>query len=361
MKKMRIIGAAAVAVLWLCLTLWAWVRPADEISTTERRPLDQFPEITLQNVLEGDFMADFEDYTLDQFPLRNSFRSVKALFQKYVMGQRDNNGIYVADGHAAKLEYPYDASSIAHAVNRFQHVYDNYLTNCNVFMTIVPDKGYYLAEANGYPVMDYEAVFADLQAGMPYAQFIDLRDTLTLDDYYRTDTHWRQENLLPAAEKIADAMGVSVGEFTAATQAEPFYGVYYGQAALPMDADELVLMESQWLSACRVYDHESGKWGSVYDLTRLTGDDLYEVYLSGPRSLLTIENPNAATDKELIVFRDSFGSSMVPLLIEDYARVEVVDIRYLNVNLLGNFIDFHGQDVLFLYSTLVLNNSQTIK
>ena len=85
------------------------------------------------------------------------------------------------------------------------------------------------------------------------------------------------------------------------------------------------------------------------------------MFLSGARSLLTIENPNAKTDKELIVFRDSFGSSMVPLLVQDYKTVTLVDIRYMNPAMLGRFVDFHGQDVLFLYSTLVLNNSSTIK
>ena len=361
MKKMRIIGAAAVVVLWLGLTLWAWFKPADAGSSAERRPLEQFPAVSVESILDTDFMVDFEDYTLDQFPLRDGFRSVKALFQKYVLGQKDNNGIYVAEGHAAQLEYPYEEASIAHAASRFQYVYDSYLTGCDVYMTIVPDKGYYLAEENGYPAMDYDALFEDLQAGMPYAQFIDLRDTLTLDDYYRTDTHWRQENLLPAANVIADAMGVTVAEFSPVRYYTPFYGVYYGQAALPMEPDELTLMADDWLWQCRVYDHESGTWGGVYDQNKLDGDDLYEVFLSGSRSLLTIENPNAATDKELIVFRDSFGSSMVPLLLHDYARVDVVDIRYLNAALLGNFLEFEDQDVLFLYSTLVLNNSETIK
>ena len=361
MKKIRIIGAAAVAVLWLCLALWAWFKPADDLSSAERRPLEQFPAVSLENILDAGFMADFEDYTLDQFPLRDGFRSVKALFQKYVLGQKDNNGIYVADGYTAQLEYPYDADSIAHAVNRFQYVYDNYLPDCDVYMTIVPDKGYYLAEENGYPAMDYEAMFEELQAGMPYAEYIDLTDCLSLEDYYRTDTHWRQENLLPAAEKIADAMDITVGYFTPVTREEPFYGVYYGQAALPMAPDDLVLMESDWLSECRVYDHESGTWGSVYDLSKLDGDDLYEVYLSGSRSLLTIENPNATTDRALIVFRESVGSSMITLLMEDYARVDVVDIRYLDAAVLGNFLEFKDQDVLFLYSTLVLNNSETIK
>ena len=361
MKKIRIIGAALVAVLWLGLAAWAWCKPADAVSNTERRPLEQFPALSLETLWKGKFMGDFEDYTLDQFPFRDGFRSVKALFQKYVMGQKDNNGIYVADGYAAQIEAPYDAAAIAHALSRFQYIYDTYLSGSNVYMTVVPDKGYYLAEENGYPVMDYDALFADIRAGMPWATHIDLRDVLSLDDYYRTDTHWRQENLLPAAQAIGDAMGITVDSFTQTVQEEPFYGVYYGQAALPMEPDDLVLLESDWMAGCTVYDHESGKTGQIYDLSKLEGNDLYEVYLSGPRSLLTIENPKGQPGKELIVFRDSFGSSMVPLLMKDYETITLVDIRYMNAAVLGNFIDFHGQDVLFLYSTLVLNNSQTIK
>ena len=96
-------------------------------------------------------------------------------------------------------------------------------------------------------------------------------------------------------------------------------------------------------------------------MTKLDSKDLYDVFLSGAKSLLTIENPNAATDKELIVFRDSFGSSIVPLLVKDYAKVTLVDLRYIHMSMLKNFIQFKGQDVLLLYSTLVLNNSSTIK
>ena len=357
MKKMRLI----VAALWLALAVWAWVRPADALSGSERRPLAQFPALSGQTVFSGGFMADFEDYTLDQFPLRDAFRSLKTNIQLKLLGQKDNNGIYVADGFAAQLEYPYDAGSIQWAAERFSYVYEQYLQDCNVYLTVVPDKGYYLAEENGYPAMDYEALFADLQAGIPWAEFIDLRDCLSIDSYYRTDTHWRQEAILPAADKIADAMGVAVGDFTETVVDTPFYGVYRGQSALALEPDTICLMGSRWLENCRVYDYESDTWGSVYDMEKLEGQDPYEVYLSGPRSLLTIENPAASTGRELIIFRDSFGSSIAPLLAKDYAKVTLVDIRYLSPTVLGNFIEFGGQDVLFLYSTLVLNNSETIK
>ena len=357
MKKMRII----IAALWLALAVFAWVRPADALSESERRRLEQFPELSVKTIFDGSFMEKFEDYTLDQFPLRDAFRSFKANVQLKIFGQKDNNNIYVADGYAAKLEYPYDAASVARAVSRFRYVYENYLTDCNVFLTVVPDKGYYLAEENGYPAMDYEAMFADLQTGMPWAEFIDLTDTLTVDSYYRTDTHWRQEAILPAAEKIAAALGVTTGDYETVKQEVPFCGVYCGQSALNLQPDEIWLMEAEWMDDCRVFDAESNSWGSIYDLAKLEGQDPYEVYLSGSRSLLTIENPSAASDRELIIFRDSFGSSVAPLLAKDYAKVTLVDIRYLNPTILGNFIEFGEQDVLFLYSTLVLNNSETIK
>ena len=52
---------------------------------------------------------------------------------------------------------------------------------------------------------------------------------------------------------------------------------------------------------------------------------------------------------------------MIPLLIADYKTVTVVDIRYVASSFLPQLVEFHGQDVLFLYSTSVLNNSSTLK
>ena len=255
-------------------------------------------------------------------------------------------------------------NSVNHAIGRFQRIYDKYLTESRCFYAIVPDKGYYLGKESGHLTMDYDALYAQVAAGLPWAREIDLRPALTGQDYYRTDTHWRQENLLPAATVLCEGLGVTpprVEDFEKTPLERPFYGVYYGQAALPMEPDRLYLMENDTLSQCAVFDYETGKTGSVYDMTKLDSRDFYDVYLSGARALLTIENPNAKTNRELVIFRDSFGSSMAPLLVSDYAKVTLVDIRYIQPDLLGQFLDFHGQDVLFLYSTLVLNNSAALK
>ena len=360
------ITALLIALAWGALTLGAWLLPARDLSEAERRPLAQMPEITVDSVLSGKFMSDFTDYSLDQFPLRDSFRRVKSAFHYYVLGQKDNNGIYLSHGSAAKQEYPLKESSVAHALERFRFVYDTYLADSgsNIVFAPVPDKNYYLAEGAGQLSLDYEALLETLREGMPWASHVDLTAHLAAEDYYRTDTHWRQENLLTAAGALCEGLGVAAPkqeDYTVTELERPFYGVYYGQAALPMEADTIRLLESDLLGSCTVYDYESGKTTSVYDLSKLESKDLYDVYLSGARALLTIENPNADTDKELILFRDSFGSAMAPLLIADYARVTLVDLRYIRADLLGQFLEFNGQDVLFLYSTLVLNNSASLK
>ena len=101
--------------------------------------------------------------------------------------------------------------------------------------------------------------------------------------------------------------------------------------------------------------------GSIYDMEKACGKDPYEMFLSGSSPLITIENPNAKEDKELVLFRDSYGSSLAPLLAPAYSKITVVDIRYIQCDFLGNFIDFDNKDILFMYSTTLLNNSMAMR
>ena len=159
-------------------------------------------------------------------------------------------------------------------------------------------------------------------------------------------------------------MGVSLSdEYEVKTLSEPFYGVYVGQSALPLTPDTLSYLINETLKGCTVTSYDTGVPQSVpmYDLAAAGSADPYELFLNGADALLVIENPAATTDRELVVFRDSFGSSLVPLLVEGYAKVTLIDARYLNSAYLGNFVEFDDQDVLFLYSTLLLNDSLSLK
>ncbi len=126
--------------------------------------------------------------------------------------------------------------------------------------------------------------------------------------------------------------------------------------SLPIEPDSITYLEHDNFSDCTIINHENGKEISMYDLDKAVGRDPYEMFLSGSLSVITIDNPNAATDKELVIFRDSFGSSLAPLLVEGYAKITILDARYLNEAMIGKFVEFDEQDVLFIHCTSVINN-----
>ena len=358
------ISLMCVAAIWLCVTAAAWFGQSRDVSDAERRKLARFPNLSAETVASGKFMSEFEAYSQDQFPLRDTFRQLKALFHYNVLRQKDNNGIYFVNGYACELGDPVNEWSVNHATELFGKIYKNRIEpgGSKVYLALVPDKGYFLGNAGGYPSLDYDALFDAIRSGMPWAEYVDLTDSLVVTDYYRTDTHWRQEKILPAAAKLCEAMGVSlITDYREQKLEKPFYGVYYGQSALPLKPEEMYVLTSDLLEGCTVSNYETGKTSAVYDMEKLGSRDLYDVYLSGATALLTVENPSAKTERELVVFRDSFGSSMIPLIMTDYSKVTIVDLRYIRSDMLPSVLEFHGQDVLLLYSSLVLNNSASLK
>ena len=366
MKNKNIILTVVFALMLGILSLICWFKPYTTYSESERRLLAEKPELTSETIMSGEFMSDFEKYTVDQFPARDKFRRIKALFSTYIYNKKDNNGLFVADGHVSKIEYPVNPEMVDYAEERFDYLFERYMKdkNVNVYLSVIPDKNYFLAKKNGYLSIDYDKFISDFNSRMEYMKYIDILPMLSIDDYYRTDSHWKQEELCDVAEFIAESMGADAKtQYTVNTLDNPFNGVYLGQSALPFASDTIKYLTNDVLDNCTVSYFDSGKAeaGEIYNMEKAYGKDPYEMFLSGTSALIEIDNPNAKTDKELVVFRDSYGSSLVPLLVAGYSKVTVVDIRYLQSDFLGNFIEFDNQDVLFLYSTTLLNNSMAMR
>ena len=338
--------------------------PKATYSYSERRSLATMPTFTGKHILDGSFMTKFEKYSLDHYPFREKFRGIKAIANRYVFAKKENNGVYLADGYVSSMEYPINMSSLLHAGKKFRYIYETYAKEKSgeIYLALIPDKNYFLAEKSGILSLDYNLFAQKMRQEMEYATYIDLYDSLELEDYYRTDTHWKQERLMEVAKRLATGMGVELEtEWEKKSLETPFYGVYYGQLSLPMEPDQISYLNNPTLEQCVVYDYEHQKKGNIYDFQKAEGKDPYEFFMSGPISLLEVENPKAKEKKELIVFRDSFASSLMPLFVSGYSKITMVDIRYIQSQSLGTYIDFAGKDILFLYSTMVLNHSETIK
>lgn len=340
--------------------------PDRDISVSERRPLDQLPTVTLQSVMNGSFGDKLEDYLLDQFPLRDKLRNLKALWQFKVYGQSDNNGIYLVGDQVLKLDHILKEEEINALISNTNKVYESYLQGMNVSFALIPDKNFFLSQPNGYPTLDYANMEQLLQSGLNQEiAYLGMSpfDYLSIDDYYRTDLHWKQESLQSVVTALGQALGFAPMDLSDCTQTQhsPFYGSYYGQSALNINPDVLTTLTNETIAQSIVTSPEYKGEKPVYDAADFEEIDGYNIFLGGPLGIVTVENPNGTTGKELIIFRDSFASSLAPLLLEGYDKITLIDLRYMASMNVERFVDFADQDVLFMYSTTLVNSGKLLK
>lgn len=361
LKSMVMIGLMSSLLI---STMALQIISKDEaVSLWERRPLAAFPEISAEKLLDARWMTELEIYLADAFPFRDGFRSIKSVVNTKLFGKLDSNGYYTAEGHLSKLDYTLDEIQIALGAKKLNTLYEKYLEGMNVFYAVIPDKNYYLAEQNGYPSMDYERLTAILEEKILHMAPINLFDCLKIEDYYVTDPHWKQERLDRVIGRLSETMGfetIPFHDYEKNTWSE-FYGAYSGQSALTNPSDALVYLTSPKILETQVHYIDNNQWTGLYTPDADLKMDGYAYYLGGAVALQVVLNPNGETGRELILFRDSFASSLTPLLMEAYDKVTLVDLRYMPSERLGEYIDFGDQDVLFLYSTLVLNQSAMLR
>ncbi len=367
MKIKKFISVICFVAFIFTLGIACFVKEPVQVLVSERRKAAQFPEFSVESLLDKSFFSGIEDYLADQFPLRDTFRSIKANIQLNILNQSDNNGIYTAEGHISELDYTLSETSVENVAKKLNSIYDTYIAGkgAKCYFSVVPDKNYYLAEKNGYPALDYDKMIEIYTSGVKNMEYIDIFDSLTIDDYYKTDSHWKQENIIPVVEKLASAMGFDAkpADYYTTEKVADFEGVYAPRLALKSGfEDEITILNSPATDSATVYNLETGKTTvGVYDKSKLNGNDKYDVYLQGAAALLTVENPLATEKKELVIFRDSFGSSLAPLMLEGYSKITIVDLRYVSSAILGEYVDFTDCDVIFIYNTQILNQSSLLK
>ncbi len=361
-KASAILTSVLFTVIIFGLCLAHILLPDGELSSTERRKLAQFPEFSVSTLMDGVFMQNIEKYLPDQFPLRETFRTIKAVFEKY-SGRLDASDIYTVDGSMAALDDPNNENQIISAAKKFNAMRE-LIGGKNSYLCVVPPKTYYMQDGV-HPTADFEAMLSLLYENAEGFTTIDIRDTLDLSSYYLTDSHWRQELLEETVLHLVKEMGLEKPVFPEYTVKEipSFYGVYAGQSALPVKPETIYYLTNDSLDNAMV-TAVGADVTSVYTLNRLENEnslDKYDLFLGGAVAVVEIVNENAVTDRELVVMRDSFGSSIIPLLSEYYSKITAIDMRYLSSMYVKNFVDTENVDFLVLLSPGVINQSAMLK
>lgn len=336
------------------------IKKDTQISISERRKLEQFPEFTISKLFDGTFFEKFEKYTMDQFWKREEFRKIKVNTELKVLNKKDYNNLYEYNGYLIEQIYPINEKSILNITNKINQIKEKYLTeDNNIYYSIIPDKNYFVD--NGNLKIDYEKLEKEMNENLQFGKYINIFDILKLDDYYKTDSHWKQENLINVAKKIGQEMNIELQQQYEEKTITEFNGVYSGRLAISNEKDKIKVLTNSILENCKVYNYEKEEYTSIYNMDKINSVDKYDIYLSGSVPLISIENPQNENGKELIVFRDSYASSLIPLLIEGYSKITLIDTRYISSQILDKYVEFSNQDILFVYSTLLINNSTTLK
>ncbi len=322
-----------------------------EYSRYERRKLVE------SDALRTNFFENIDGYLEDQFPFRDEIISLNSYFDRNILLNKGSGDVIISDGYSIMKNYPLDEKSLDSFIKDINYINEEYLKDARVFYSIIPDKSYFLG--SGYPKIDFDYMLSKVKDNLS-PQYIDIVDSLRLEDYFKNDIHLKQETYFKVLQKLDRKMNFDYRNIKYEKKVfKNFYGATYSKIPKTV-SEELEYLTNSELIDADVWHLEYGN-KPIYDKEKLDGIDSYNVFLSGPSSIVKIKNNNASSDKRLILFRDSFGSSMAPLLVPYYKEIVLVDLRYIKMSLVPNYVDFSNSDVLFLYSTLVVNDSNLLK
>jgi hypothetical protein len=343
--------------------------PDQEASLSERRLLAQWESISFEN---------FESYFLDQFMFRDQLRTIKSVVDFYVFQKKDIHEVYIDEGHAFQLQKPLDHISIQRFSTYAQNLAKLMPENSSFVVAVIPDKSYYYPK-KGYPNFDYLTMIDLLEDNLlPTNErpitFLDLSLSLNLDDYYTTDLHWKQESLSEVRTKLLELLSPShdlqkeapaLAEKEVITYSD-FYGGYFSRAPLFLSKETLTYYTTHLTQSSTVSIYESidtpNLYEGVYNPSALGQMDSYDVFLYGPKSVITIDT-HQSLGRHLIIFRDSFASSLAPLLLDYYDTLTLIDLRYISPTLALKMVGPISEptDVLMLYNSQIINNSLLLK
>mgnify|MGYP005751081585 FL=1 len=287
--------------------------------------------------------------------LANNFR---LLDESYV--RADENGMIKVDDNYIEADEFVNFNSVFKYGEKLNTLAEKYFPENTKYFVTIPEKSYFVRD-KVLNYLNHDEIVGDLNDILYEWKTVDLSSVLSLDDYYNTDRHWRQEKIFPVVGKLGEMMGFTVDEkaFTAHT-VENFIGAYKSIAS-DIPAETLTYLTSDATEKATVSNFQNDKFTGVYETEKLESKAPYDVFLSGATPLTVIKNPNAEKERKLVLFRDSYGSSIAPLLISAYSEITLVDLRYMSSDLLAKHVDFTDAEVLFLMSDKVINNSTLLK
>ncbi len=316
------------------------------LSYTERRVL-----ITKEE-LKKNPLNNIENYLKDQFPKRDKLINISSIYKRYILKNYETNNAYLYKNVIIEKNYPLNTQNINNFITNINKINKTYFKNNNKLLLIIPDKSYYLSNKN-YLKIDFNYLELLLNKIEINHKFL---NNLTLNDYYKTDIHLKQSSYL----KILKEINPKFQNINYTKKVlKDFKGSSYSKIPV-VKSEELEYLTNNIIENSIVTHFEYPNIKNVYNLENYNKLDPYSIFLNGPSALIEIETQNDS-NKELIIFRDSYASSLTPLLLPYYKKITLIDLRYITLKEALKRVETINKDILYIYGTEIINNSNVLK
>ncbi len=349
MKKHDSIIITVLFCLFLAIPLAATLlSPKKEFSEWENRELATISAPSGEEIFSGKFGSNFETWLTDHFFARDFWVKLKRSADSALM-IKESNGVIIGDGALFDIPDERNAETVDKNISAINTLAK---TGIKTSVILIPSSGSVFPEALPYAAPDFGELFAieDIYSRLENTACVDTYPVLKglgLENaFFKTDHHWTARG----AASVYATWKNGNKDFEFESLSDSFYGTLTsrsGDTSVSPDRFERITSGDAFVS-CRIFN--GAKWSeydSMYFDSYLDKKDKYSYFLGTNEPLVVLDT--GRDGKTLLVFKDSFSHSFAQCLSEDYARVILVDLRYMNDIALAEINTEDVDEVLFLY------------
>ncbi len=321
------------------------------------------PKMTIKNVLNGEYMEEYETYSSERFAGKDLSRSLNHSIQT-LLGKRQSDGVYKGkDGFLAEEIAAMDEESVDKSIQAIKE-FDNTYYNIPVYFMLVPNAAN--VQSDRLPasavIRNQKEQFQKIKENLgEEIHWVEVQDTFTdhkkEELYYHTDEHWTSLGAYYGYEALAQTMALDTSkapEMKTYVVNNDFSGSLAKKSGYERGSEESisVYMPKKQKNAVKTvvsYDNSKKKTATLYDVSKLEKKDKYNLFLGGDHGIVNIKTTAETTDR-LLILKDSYANCLIPFLTPYYREIVVIDPAHYSGNLQEVMQNTKFASILFLYN-----------
>ncbi len=285
----------------------------------------------------------------------------------------ESNGVLIVDCDGKKRGMEIFVSNESYAEfygNELNTIKDRLDPRVNIYSMIVPTACEFYCPANKRGEIDSQKETAEyIKDILVNVKAVDVFQTLNNHNaeeiYFRTDNRWAPLGAYYAGKVFAKQAGVDYADISQYTKVE--HPEYIGNLGNYVDSQGLLDFQSD--PETFTYYKPKAKFVTHYydeEFEYLTDgpffeevpDSMYETFFKGGYYCLKLST-DVKNGRKLIIVKDDYGTALAPFMTSSFEEVYVVDIEYLEANLVEMIEEFKITDVLYVMNTFSVTGDRS--